>query len=346
MGIYRHDQYGNQEGGCVRYRIFLTVLLVINTFTFCLITIWTYKFVRVFGIKKKLQLVFLLLVCLSAIGRIVFFSLELAYRKGTCYDPPPACLEGSIHWLNAALLTSAVISNIFNWLYQRLRLDKLRTGVRRQQFGYHLALILTLSLELVLYLGLILLSCAIHGEPHAILQIFGYIYASTFILIGIVFAFVGYIFYRKFKISSPENARKIKNRVIMSVIIIFTSFVIRGINNFIVIILDGEETMRLQWLENDSVPIAVLLSLYFITVDVVPSVYLSYTIKVITQEYKNRHKTRYSKNTSFFRKQLSFGEVQHDLVDENSESYETSKETLDKSKASLQMRGDSFSDIN
>ncbi|CAI2368695.1 unnamed protein product [Moneuplotes crassus] len=326
---------GNKPS-CTKYRIFLTVLLVINTITFALITGWTHKFVKVFRLKKKMQLIFLVLVCLSALGRIFFFGIELAYRKGTCIEPPPICIEGTIHWLNAAMLTSAIISNIFNWLYQTLRLEKMETGSKKDQRGYHIALIVSLVFELIVYLSLTLLACTINNLDKTVFIVFGGIYSSTFLIVGAVFAIAGIIFYTKFKRISPENAKRIKLRVIISIFIIFTSFLIRGATNLIVVILEGDETMRLQWLEKESIGVAIGLSIYFIVVDIIPSVYLSYSIKVITDDYRHRYLSQSSKIGNSYNNRLSFGEQSiNDNNYEQSRSYETSSETLARSRKQI-----------
>lgn len=161
--------------------------------------------------------------------------------------------------------------------------------------------------------------------------VIGIFYSVSFLVVGAVFAIVGIIFYFKFKKVSPENAQVNKWRIALSIFIIFTTFMIRGITNLVTVILEGDETMRLQWLENDSLALVILLSIYYIVVDVIPSVYLAFSIKMVTSQYMKRYMSQNTKKDNTLQKKLSFGEdtFKEDSLVENSETYETSKETLD-----------------
>mmetsp|Transcript_14012 Transcript_14012/g.12378 ORF Transcript_14012/g.12378 Transcript_14012/m.12378 type:complete len:114 (+) Transcript_14012:442-783(+) len=59
----------------------------------------------------------------------------------------------------------------------------------------------------------------------------------------------------------------------------------RGASNLLSVILKINISLRLDWLDTQSIPLAVLTGLYFIIVDIIPSVYLSFGIWLVTQEY-------------------------------------------------------------
>lgn len=72
----------DEKQTCPMHRIFLGILLAINALAFLLIIFVTYKFFRTFGIKRKLQLLFILLVGFATSARIAFFITEIAFRTG------------------------------------------------------------------------------------------------------------------------------------------------------------------------------------------------------------------------------------------------------------------------
>lgn len=328
--ISSHQEEANL---CTKYRIFLSILLVINAMAFALITAFTYKFIKVFRLTKKLQFMFILLVCFASLGRIIFFIIELAYRNGNWNIPPPTWVEASIHWMNSALLTSAVITNIFSWLYQTLRLDKLLTGNRRNQLGYHIALAVTLTLEVLVLVGLVLLTCVIYGEDPILVTIFAVFYSMTFIIVAFAFATVGIIFYWKFKKVSPEHAKQKRNRVMLSIFIIFTTFMIRGINNLVNSLNGTEGSLTLRWLDDDYILYNILWMFYAIIVDAVPSIYLSYSIYLVTQEYRNRYLSQNSMRGSSKQRKFSFEEssFKEDSLVEKTDNLEDTNDSLTES---------------
>ena len=201
----------------------------------------------------------------------------------------PICLEGSVRWFNSAMFASAVVANTFNWIYQTLRITKFHTGIRRNQMGFHIGFASVITLEILVYVGLVLTSCYLADDLPALFPVFGSLYAGTFLFVGIIFSIVGINFYKKFKTYSPENAKKQKCRIFASILIIFTCFMIRGINIIFTIIFDDSKNeMALNWIDGNSIVSIILLGVYYFIVDVIPSMYLSFSIWMVTEQYKKK----------------------------------------------------------
>mmetsp|Transcript_15466 Transcript_15466/g.13504 ORF Transcript_15466/g.13504 Transcript_15466/m.13504 type:complete len:116 (+) Transcript_15466:569-916(+) len=111
------------------------------------------------------------------------------------------------------------------------------------------------------------------------------LYSTTFFIIGLIFALVGINFYQKFKAASPDIAVKKRSQIFVSICIIFFSFFIRGANSIICAIMETHLSFRLNWLENGSIPVIILMSLYYFVIDIVPSIHLSFGIWMITRDY-------------------------------------------------------------
>ena len=214
--------------------------------------------------------------------------MELIWRNDKWHQDPPICIEGTLHWFTAAVLALAVITNIFNWLYQTLRIEKFKTGKRKNQTCYHIFFVIALIFEIFIYLGLSMVAWFFFKDEPILYRVFSGLYALTFIVVGLTFAIVGIKFYVKFKGASPEFAMKKRFQIFASIAIIFISFLIRGSNNLFAAIVGKDFTLRLEWLENPSFWVAIGAGFYYMIVDVVPSVYLSLGIWIITHEYKER----------------------------------------------------------
>ena len=99
---------------------------------------------------------------------------------------------------------------------------------------------------------------------------------------------------------------------------------IRGLNNLVAVIIEVDFTLRLEWLENNSVTMAVLAAIYYVIVDVVPSIYLSLGIKIITHEYNQRKNASHILQTTAI---SSFTYDENSNIDRPAEIYEDSLET-------------------
>lgn len=118
------------------------------------------------------------------------------------------------------LFSAAMLINVFNWLYQTLRLDKLHTGKRRSQWWIHIIFICAQSVIFLMFILITIVTCGLGREYSSLGLLFGTVYGSIFLVIGIAFAVVGIRFYKKLKSISEVKARKIKCRLTMSIIIV------------------------------------------------------------------------------------------------------------------------------
>lgn len=117
-------------------------------------------------------------------------------------------------------------------------------------------------------------------------KIFGIIYGINFIVIAVSFMTIGLKFWRKLKEVSPISAAKLKTRVFSSIIIIFTTFMIRGVSIILCFIFISESVYTQKWLREDSLTPLILLLILYVIIDGVPTVYLCLGVKWVTEEFK------------------------------------------------------------
>ena len=236
---------------------------------------------------NKLTLLFLILLSGASIARMVYFIYESLGRHGDWSIPDSEWFEAVWGWLHVTLFSAAMLINVFNWLYQTLRLDKLQTGQRRSQWWIHIIFVWAQSVIFLIYILIVIVTCGLYKDYSWLAPVFGTIYGSIFIIIGISFAVVGIRFYRKLKSISEVKARKIKLRLTMSIIIVWVCFVLRGVSNITTSTTNFTNITEREALREDAILLPILLLAFYLIVDIIPTVYQSFGVKAVIDE-KNR----------------------------------------------------------
>lgn len=290
MEYARHSLIKSQDDTAqswVKFRIYLGVFLFISTALFLAILAWTYRFIRVFGLTKKLTLLFLILVDISALSRVVEYTGVLIWESGKWYDTPDLWEEGAVTWLHATFFSSAVITNIFNWIYQALRIKKFQSGSRKSQIPYHIAFLVSQFLVFTFYATLLITNWSDdHDNPQ--FDFFGVIYGSTYIWVGITFAIVGVRFYKLIHKTSPDTAKTLKKRLFLSMILICLSFWMRGTSIIVAFSLQNQNRFFIEWLKSNNALLPISFLIFYLVVDIFPKLYLCLEVKWITDKEKRR----------------------------------------------------------
>ncbi|CAI2367951.1 unnamed protein product [Moneuplotes crassus] len=269
---------------CVYYKIYLGIILFISCGIMAF-TIWrTVKFYLRFRCTKKLILIFLLVVCASTVGRVLYFIFEFLWRTGECSMPYNTCAESLMHWLSATLFAIAVVINIFNWIYQTIKMKVFQEGKYKDQTAVHLVFGIFVLVVFLTYIGFVTSSCIFEDSADVIFNIVTLVYAGTFFIIGLTFIIVGINFYRKYKQFNIDQATKIRTRIIMSISVISISFITRGTLNILYYIFDKNARLRREWLKSNSLWFPIIMTAYFIVAEILPTLYLCLGLKVASNQ--------------------------------------------------------------
>jgi hypothetical protein len=82
------DQVGDNPNPCTKYKVYLIVMIAIAVMVQAILTVFTVKYFRTFGFRKKLQVLFLCMLNGATFVRIAFFGVEYASRRGNCRSAP------------------------------------------------------------------------------------------------------------------------------------------------------------------------------------------------------------------------------------------------------------------
>ena len=284
------------EGSWIYYRVSIIILLVFAVIVALWIYYSTVQFLRFVGWGKRMQIAFLLCLCLSATGKVGMIIREFVIRWDNCKNGLGVWEDVSLHWLNSTLFSVAITINIFNWIYQTLRLDKFKTGKRRTQWPYHLAFVLSVSLLFGVFAAIVLTSClTADGHEGMAYNIVAFSFASSFLVLAITFAIVGINLYRKFRQVSHTQARLQKPRIFTSISVIFIWFMIKGILLLIFMADFNRDGVIIDWLAENQNYMALILMVYIIIVDFVPTLYQCLSIKWLTHDILKQSSLKLSK---------------------------------------------------
>ena len=135
----------------------------------------------------------------STIGIIIYFILELTMRRGYWNQPPSIWVEAPMSLMFSILFSSAVVINIFNWIYQTIKIKSIQNGRYQNQVIIHILFAFLILSVFLTYMGFVVASWVLDSDEDLLLRVFTLTYWATFLLIGCSFIFVGINFYHTFK---------------------------------------------------------------------------------------------------------------------------------------------------
>ncbi|CAI2375170.1 unnamed protein product [Moneuplotes crassus] len=273
-----------ESGHCLFYMIFLGFTLFLSVIAMIFTGFWTIKFIKIFKARRKLQLLFLLLVDASTVGRVAYFIVEIVWRADSCDKSPSICIEVSLYWLSSTLFSAAIVVNIFSWINQTLRIRKFHYGIRSNKTFFYIAFFIFLALISLIYLGFIISACLSTKEEHTMFKVFKIIYGTSFIVLGVFFIIVGAIFYCQLKKIFKTKAKAMKCQIIFSIISISSSFILRSILTFAMFSFYIYARYRERWLRENTIWFPLILALYFIVSEILPTFYLCMSVKMVEKK--------------------------------------------------------------
>lgn len=279
----------DDQDSCVFYKVYLGIILSLSTVAMLLIGWWTLKFIRIFRFKKKLQMWFLFLVFGSTIARVANFSFELYWRGEAWSVPPDFWTESSIYWLSSTLFSSAIVISIFSWIYQLLRIKKFQTGERQYQIPHHIAFGSFLAIVFFSYFGFVFTAWLIESEEMTVFRMFKILYSCTFLLIGVTYIVVAVVFYKNLKKILEEQAKSMKTKIIISVIVISSSFLTRAILNLGMYMFNFNARFNRHWLTENQFWFPLTLTFYFLLSEILPTLYIWMSIKSIEKQLHRKN---------------------------------------------------------
>ena len=104
---------------CTPYFVTNSILAVLWAAILVVLVIYTSMFVRIYRLRKKLVLLFLIMLCMLLVGRIFSCVVEIFYRPANwSKEMPNTWIDGIANYWSLLWLASAIVFNLFNWLFQ------------------------------------------------------------------------------------------------------------------------------------------------------------------------------------------------------------------------------------
>lgn len=224
---------------------------------------------------------FISLIICNGKGRLFYYGVHMETRR--------------MKWFSSALYRGSNLLVEFYSLFRSSNNQHFQLEVPNYHCKVIVHKILAVSVFVIavvfVYFGFILGACLKSTRDNVIFTVFSLIYSASFFFIGVTFAIVGTNFYRKLKQAHPEKAREVRFRIFMSISSISISFIMRGLFNLIYTIFDKNTRYRAGWLKDNNPFYPVIMFLYFLISEILPTIFLCLGVRIATNEYAKTQET-------------------------------------------------------
>jgi len=284
---YHFVEYTDSEGNWVPYQIFMGIFAWMCVIVIVVFLYHAYLTIRMYKLQNMWLILFLLTLFLSQISDILYALSEVVESEYRWLreEENNRCSYILLNWLSFAFNLLTVMINLFNWIFQMYKIDdRIKRKVSSTQKIWTILLILVFF-----FISIFMIYFTMRwfnlGNHLKFERYFGYTFSTAYIIIGTSFAFLGQRFIKKFKIISPNLAKKASTRVMTTATIIWSIFVFRGIfliarssNNFL-------EPFRKSSLKNGNLKYPIFEFCYCITVSLVPTIMHIMMLRYLISHY-------------------------------------------------------------
>lgn len=229
------------------------IMGIIGIICFVVLFIATIQFLMAKGYQNKLLLTFFVMLNFAIIARIVSFFVQYSAKRGTCAHNHQ-CVVGGLIFVNAFFYSSAIVVNLFNWFSWIIEINRFSINPNSKNYD-KLKVILVIIIELALFLIFTLFSVLYCNFDRTKLfdlnRVNGILQLSIFLFLGICYALAGVFLYRKIKEISYSQAKQIKPRIIITVLLISVPIFFRAGINLVDICNNFIHTLRSDSINND-----------------------------------------------------------------------------------------------
>ena len=214
---------------CYLYKSLMGIFAVLS---FILLWVCAYYSVRIFKIYRWTNVwlcLFMFALFLWLLVDTIYGINEVIITIISCDTEVDNWRYGIFSYLNFVLYLVTIIINTFNWIFQLQKLKEKSSGQRKSTI--HLWVLLSMfTLFYIAIFWVFVGSIWTRLSQYSFYDhIFGNTVAASYVIVGIIFPSVCYLFYKKFKIVWPTLCQDSRTRIIVSVASIGIIFMSRGI---------------------------------------------------------------------------------------------------------------------
>ena len=255
---------------CVAFMALMVLFAVQSAIVMAVFLYYATKVFIMYGCSDRWLTIYLTLLFVSLCSNISFGVMEVAERVGGWEAEVDRCSYIAFYWMNYVFYMLAVMVNMFNWV---LQIHKLNAKIRGSQHTSTKTWILMISLIIVfllVFFGYLAYGCSNDKRFDSMTPFYGILFSVSYFIIGIWFAFFGYLFYQKYKIVFPQQAKLSKFRITMSLSVIWGLFLFRATS--VISRVPNDYVIRFRNANIGEFVYAMYNYLYFTLVSLVPTV--------------------------------------------------------------------------
>lgn len=212
---------------------------------------------------------------ISIIMRGVNFIWVMGYKFHDCNAQLPQCGEGSLNWGNMVFFVSALIFNIFNWLFTRLKIENLTSSTWSSETRLKVSLIIFHIPIAAFGFSTFIVYCGLDVTFENSIHFYRAVASVAYLSVSVAFIVVGKMFYNTLKRYSIVQAKEKRKSLIISISVVAIFFFIRGVFNIIRASTAYEVPFENKaWTQND-IGFPIYIFLYLFLWDILPIILIT-----------------------------------------------------------------------
>ena len=213
---------GETDYDCPIFKVISGILAGIWAVVFAMQFYETYQFIKIYRFRSKWLIMYFIMLNITIILRMAYHAQEVLLLYGSWTKSISRCVDGVLSFVTVAVFASAIVFNIFNWLYQIIDINKYFGSNRIPKIFIDVALVviqiwLTGVIILLFYVFWSFTTDYLYFADKV-----GWIISSIYFVLSLLFIIVGIYYYINLKSFSITKAIQMKRRIILS--IFFISF--------------------------------------------------------------------------------------------------------------------------
>ena len=228
----------------------------------------------------------MIIINLSIPTRMSNFIHELIACKDSCLNDPSIWTDSISTFLNINCFVYAALFHLFNWLYQVCEIRTIMTNWKSYQNNITFFLVVWIVILALIFSSLVFVSWVpISVSQTTIISLFSYVFWSAYFVMVGMFAAAWFYYIRTLQMYSFSRAQIMKPRVVLSSVLIWLPFWIRGCFLIYSSVSNFEEDFVKVSLQNNSVWLPVFLVWYYLSVDILPLGAQMISLKIVINHY-------------------------------------------------------------
>ena len=278
----------------------LSAYIMIALFLYTFLIYGTYEFIRIYRWVNRMLTMFFIMLNISFLTRVAFFSALVFYLKRDW--------EFMLGWKYASManfcnlcFASSIIFMITNWMLVISRIHSYENIHTCSNQNIIISFCVCMQfVSFFVYILVVYLNCSENEYPCSHIEnLSRCIVIAYSSLLSIILAWVGIQLYFTLKKVSIEKAVMMKNRIFMSIWLIWLPQLIKAIFAVFYILLDLRYKLIIDSLKGNTHEFSIYVLVYYVLLDLLPKAGQYIVIRIVVMHYYSSWDKVLKENSQF-----------------------------------------------